>query len=152
MKNISTFLFGLTVLFSAAPLFAKSTAEQKSIEQLIARYELHLNASDSASILNLYGKNPVFMPQHAVAQVGRDAVTKAYQAVFKNIDLDIKFTIYEIDVIGNRAWARTSSSGKTVILANGAKIDEGNNELFIFNKENGQWKIHRYLFSTTTPR
>ncbi len=28
------------------------------------------------------------------------------------------------------------------------RIAEGNNELFVFRRENGAWKIHRYLFST----
>jgi len=28
---------------------------------------------------------------------------------------------------------------------------EANNELFIFRKEQGKWKIHRYLFATSNP-
>jgi hypothetical protein len=47
---------------------------------------------------------------------------------------------------------RTSSAGRTKILAAGVEVAEGNNELFIFRRENGAWKIHRYLFSTTQPR
>ncbi len=122
------------------------------LQQLIKRYEVSLNASDTASIMGLYGETPVFMPQHSPAQSGREAVKKAYESVFKNIDLNIKFSIYETEIHGKTAWARTSSAGKTTILANGKKINEGNNELFIFKKEKGEWKIHRYLFSTTTPR
>lgn len=30
-------------------------------------------------------------------------------------------------------------------------VREGNNELFIFRKERGKWKIHRYLFASTNP-
>ncbi len=151
MKKTTIYLMLCSILLVSTPLMAKTSVESKSIERLINTYGVHLNASDSQSILALYGKNPVFMPQHSVAQVGRDAVQRAYEYVFNNIDLNIKFTIYEINVIGITAWARTSSIGKTKILANGKIIDEGNNELFIFKKENGQWKIHRYLFSTTTP-
>jgi len=148
---------GLLLGASLAMAEAKSNAEQKSVEQkklerLIHRYEVALNASDSATIMTLYSKTPVFMPQHSVAQVGRSAVKKAYENVFNAIDLNIKFSLYEIKVLGNTAWARTSSAGKTIILANGAKVNEGNNELFIFNKEKNEWKIHRYLFSTSTPR
>ena len=130
---------------------SKSQSDLQSIEQVINRYEAALNASDTQSVVELYGKKPVFMPQHSVAQVGRTAVKNAYESVFTTIDLSIKFTIYEIEIQGNKAWARTSSVGKTIILAEGVKINEGNNELFIFKKENSQWKIHRYLFSTTTP-
>jgi hypothetical protein len=31
-------------------------------------------------------------------------------------------------------------------------VIEGNNELFILRRENGAWKIHRYLFATNQPR
>jgi hypothetical protein len=30
-------------------------------------------------------------------------------------------------------------------------VKEGNNELFIFRKEEGKWKIHRYLFASSNP-
>ncbi len=146
--KILIFLIGITVLASPFQVMAKS----QSIEQIIQHYEVYLNAGNTQLIMKLYGKKPVFMPQHSPAQVGRAAVKKAYEAVFTNIVLDIKFTIYEIEINDNTAWARTSSAGKTTILANGMKINEGNNELFVFKKESGKWKIHRYLFSTTTPR
>ncbi len=150
--KILTFLITIAVLTGSSFVMAKYQSESQSIERLINRYEVALNASDTQTIMKLYGKKPIFMPQHSAAQVGRTAVKMAYEMVFTTIDLNIKFTIYEIEVYGNKAWARTSSAGKTTILANGVKINEGNNELFIFKKESGEWKIHRYLFSTTTPR
>lgn len=143
-----TLLLGALTLLSSSQLIAGS----KSIEQVIKSYERYLNASDPQSIMTLYSNNPIFMPQHSFAQEGRTKVRKAYDAVFSNINLNIKFTIYEIKKNGRTAWARTSSTGKTTILANGMKTEEGNNELFIFKQENNEWKIHRYLFSTTTPR
>lgn len=150
--KIATFMTSITFLMLSSIAISKPQSESQSIERLINRYEVALNASDVGSIMKLYGKNPIFMPQHSAAQVGRTAVKKAYESVFTTIDLNIKFTIYEVEIYGNKAWARTSSAGKTIILANGVKINEGNNELFIFKKEQGEWKIHRYLFSTTTPR
>lgn len=149
--KIITTIIGITLLMATSPLMAKSTSAQ-AIEQVIRQYEHALNTSDAQAIIKLYGKEPIFMPQHSTAQNGRAAVKKAYESVFNTIDLNITFTIYEIEVFGNTAWVRTSSAGKTIILANKMKINEGNNELFIFKKENNNWKIHRYLFSTTTPR
>lgn len=154
MKNLFNLkmlipLVGISMPMSPGMAGTQST---QAIEQIINRYEAHLNESDAQSIMRLYGKDPVFMPQHSPAQVGRAAVKKAYDSVFANIDLNIKFTTYEIEIYGNTAWARTSSAGKTTIVSSGMKITEGNNELFVFKKEDGEWKIHRYLFSTTTPR
>jgi ketosteroid isomerase-like protein len=94
----------------------------------------------------------VFMPQHAPALVGRDAVRAGYEQVFATIKLDVRFTIHEVEEVGTWAWARTSSAGRTRILAADAELAEGNNELFVFRREDGAWKIHRYLFSTNQPR
>ena len=92
------------------------------------------------------------MAQHAPAMVGRDAVRAGYQQVFESIKLTVRFEIHEVQVVGDWAWVRTSSAGRTRILANGAEIEEGNNELFVFRREKGEWMIHRYLFSTNRPR
>ena len=123
-----------------------------TIESLIKTYETALNTNDINAILGLYGTEPVFMPQHAPALVGRDAVRAGYKQVFETIKLNIRFEIHEIQEAGDWAWARTSSAGRTRILAAGAEVAEGNNEIFIFRREGGEWKIHRYLFATNQPR
>ncbi|VAW80519.1 Ketosteroid isomerase homolog [hydrothermal vent metagenome] len=131
---------------------ARADSSKQQIENLISRYETALNGNDLNGVLGVYGKKPIFMPQHAPAQIGRDAVRQAYANVFNTIKLDIKFTIHEIEVLGDTAWARTSSAGKTKILADNVVVNEGNNEIFIFKNEDNNWKIHQYLFSTNQPR
>lgn len=123
-----------------------------TIQELIKTYEVALNGNDLEKILALYGSDPVFMPQHGPALVGRDAVGAGYRQVFETIKLNIKFEVHETEEAGDWAWARTSSAGRTRILAAGVEVVEGNNELFIFRREGGQWRIHRYLFATNQPR
>ena len=123
-----------------------------SIQSLLRSYETALNTGAIEAIVDLYGSEPVFMPQHAPALVGRDAVRAGYEQVFATIKLDVRFEIHEVEEAGDHAWARTSSTGRTKVLATGEEVAEGNNELFIFRREHGVWKIHRYLFATTQPR
>lgn len=123
-----------------------------SIPSVLQSYENALNTNDIDAILGLYGSEPVFMPQHAPALVGRAAVRAGYEQVFATIKLAIRFEIHEMEEAGNWAWARTSSAGRTRILAAGIEVTEGNNELFVFRREAGAWKIHRYLFATSQPR
>lgn len=123
-----------------------------TIKELIKTYEIALNANDLEKILALYGREPVFMPQHAPALVGRDAVRAGYKQVFETLKLNIRFEVHEIEEAGDWAWVRTSSAGRTRILAAGVEVTEGNNELFIFRREGGEWRIHRYLFATNQPR
>ena len=128
---------------------ARNTSD---IQAILKTYETALNGNDIETILGLYGDTPIFMPQHAPALVGRDAVRAGYAHVFNTIKLSVRFDVHEVQEAGEWAWARTSSAGRTQILSNGAEIAEGNNELFVFRREHGAWKIHRYLFSTNRPR
>ena len=123
-----------------------------SIEQVIRAYETALNANDTPTILGLYSAEPVFMPQGAPALVGRDAVRAGYEHVFNTLKLNVRFTVHEIEEAGDWAWVRTSSAGRTRVLAAGTEGDEGNNELFVFLREGGAWRIHRYLFATNLAR
>ena len=123
-----------------------------SIQSVLKSYEAALNSNALETILDLYSSEPVFMPQHAPALVGKAAVRAGYEQVFATIKLDVRFEIYEIQENGDYAWARTCSSGRTKILSASLETTEGNNELFIFRREDGAWKIHRYLFATNQPR
>lgn len=123
-----------------------------SIEQAIRAYESALNANDLDTILGLYGADPVFMPQGAPALVGRAAVRAGYEHVFDTLKLNVRFTVHEVEEAGNWAWVRTSSAGRTRVLAAGTDSDEGNNELFVLRREGGAWRIHRYLFATNLAR
>ncbi|MFJ2478810.1 YybH family protein [Pseudomonas sp. NPDC087598] len=123
-----------------------------TIQSILKTYEAALNAADIDTILSLYGSDSVFMPQHAPALIGREAVRAGYEQVFKTLQLNVRFDLHEIEETGDWAWVRTSSSGRTRVLAAGIEVTEGNNELFVFRRENSEWKIHRYLFATNQPR
>ena len=123
----------------------------QDIVNVIRAYEKSLNTSDTQAALALYGDDPVFMPEFSAALSGRDAVKAGYDHVFRSIKLNVNFTIHEIVEMGDLAYVRTTSAGKTEILGNKATVQEANNELFIFRKEKGTWKIHRYLFASCNP-
>ena len=123
----------------------------QDIVNVIKAYEQSLNASDTAAALELYGEDPIFMPQYSSALSGRDAVKAGYDHVFNTLKLNVTFTVHEVVEMGDLAYVRTTSAGKTEILAAKTTVKEGNNELFVFRKEDGKWKIHRYLFASTNP-
>jgi len=123
----------------------------QDIVDVIRAYEKSLNTSDTQAALALYGDDPVFMPEFSAALSGRDAVKAGYDRVFSAIKLNVRFTLHEIVEMGDLAYVRTTSAGKTETLENKATVQEANNELFIFRKEKGKWKIHRYLFASCNP-
>ena len=128
-------------------------SDKAQIEAALKGYERVLNASDVDGVLKLYTEDGVFMAQHNPSAVGVQQVEAAYTAVFQAIDLNVEFDIVEIEVIADDwAYVRSNSSGTTTINATGDKVAEGNQELFVMQKIDGDWKIARYAFSTTNPR
>jgi uncharacterized protein (TIGR02246 family) len=126
--------------------------DEAQIEAVLKGYERVLNASDVEGVVKLYTEDGVFMAQHNPSAVGVQQVEAAYTAVFQAIDLNVEFDIIEIEVIADDwAFARTNSAGTTTILATGDKIAERDQELFVLQKIDGNWKIARYSFSTTNP-
>ena len=127
-------------------------ADEQAVAAVLAKYQDALNQSDTNAVMKLYASDGVFMPQHSPSSVGAVAVRKAYDAVFNAITLTVKFNVAEIHQIApGWAIARTNSAGTVKIKATGGGGPEANQELFVFQKIDGTWKIARYCFSTTNP-
>jgi uncharacterized protein (TIGR02246 family) len=137
-------------LFVAGAALAQSEPAAK-IEAVLDAYETALNASDAAAVAPLYTADGVFMPPNVPAQIGTDAILAAYTSFFQTISFDLDFVVDEVVVASDDwAFARTHSTGTGKIVANGATVPQGNQELFVFQRdESGEWKIARYAFNST---
>ena len=127
-------------------------ANEKAVAEVLAKYQDALNQSDTDAVMKLYARDGVFMPQNSPSSVGAGEVRKAYDVVFKTIKLTVQFNIAEVvEMAPNWVFARTNSAGTVKVYATGAGGPEANQELFLFQKIDGAWKIARYCFSTTNP-
>ena len=127
-------------------------ADEIAVAAVLAQYQDALNQSDTDGVMKLYAHQGVFMPQHFPSSVGVDAVRKSYHAVFEAITLSVEFKVAEVvQVAPDWAFARTNSVGIVKVHATGTSSPEANQELFVFQKIGGAWKIARYCFSTTNP-
>ncbi len=159
MKLISSlFMAALVVAAGCASEVGTSTdsttnadsmteTDRGEIQTVLDRYEQALNASDVDAVLALYADDGVFMPSSAPTAEGIEGIRAAYEHVFTMIKLKIAFTVEEIVAAGSIAFAVTGSKGSVTVLADGASAPEENRELFVFQKENGVWKIARYMFN-----
>ena len=128
-------------------------ANEKAVAAVLAKYQDALNQSDTLAVMKLYAPDGVFMPQNSPSSVGAEEVRRAYDAVFRTIKLTVKFNVAEVvEMAPNWVFARTNSAGTVKVLATDASGTEANQELFLFQKIEGVWKIVRYCFSTTNPQ
>ena len=100
MKTLTTSLFAAALVLSAAVAAADYRVDRAQIERVLSTYEKALNASDTDAVMTLYADHGVFMAQHRVPNVGREAVRAAYDGAFQAIKLDIEFTVDEILQVG----------------------------------------------------
>jgi uncharacterized protein (TIGR02246 family) len=124
--------------------------DEEAIAAVLTCYRDALGRSDADAVTKLFTTDGVLMAQESPSAVCAEAVRHAYGAMFGGIALDIRFEIAEVRLLAAEwAFVRTTSTGTIEIKATGARLPEANQELFIFQKVDGAWKIARYCFSTT---
>ncbi len=133
---------------------AQTTSGSGDPGQLVAlmeRYVTALRSNNVEALVSLYASNGVFMREDMPAVVGHDALRAAYQKVFATLKVDLGFDIQETVVGGDMAWMRSTSKGRIKTLATGAEADESFNQLIVFGREAGTWKIRCYLYASNKP-
>lgn len=123
--------------------------DKAAIEKLIFAYQNALNASDANKVASLYTNNGVLIANAAPTAEGAAQVKGTYQYVFDNYTYALKFSIIEVVVNGNTAFARSTSKGSFLIKVSNQTVPDENRELFVFEKVNGEWKIARYMYNKT---
>ena len=112
---------------TASPPGGGRTGEESTIRAVMASYGDALNAGSTDAALALYADDGVFMPPYSVSAIGKEAVRRAYDAVFHELKFDVKFTIAELVVIApNWAYVRTNSAGNTDHASTGKTTAEAN--------------------------
>ena len=128
------------------------TSDSDAIKAVLNAYRDALVASSVDGCVSLYAKDGVTMAQNFPTQVGQDAIKVWYAKTFEAITLSVKFDIKEVVVASDEyAFARTTSAGTQKVNKTGETSQEGNQELFVIKKVDGDWKIARYCFCTTNP-
>jgi uncharacterized protein (TIGR02246 family) len=134
----------LTALASTA--HAQAAAE---FQKILDSYSKALDANDIETLVGLYTPDGVFMREDMPAVVGRDALRASYKNVFATLKVALGFKVQEAEQSGDLGWARSVSTGKVKVLATGAETSETYNQLVVFKKDGGAWKIRSYLYAST---
>jgi ketosteroid isomerase-like protein len=88
--------------------------DEAAIRGVLASYNYALNGGKTVAVVPLYAEDGVFMPPYSPSAVGKEAVRKAYGAVFDELKFHVKFTIAELVVMAPTwAYVRTNSAGTT---------------------------------------
>jgi uncharacterized protein (TIGR02246 family) len=139
-------LFLAAAAVAAAGEVAADTAGD--LQKIMEKYAAALKAGDVETLVGLYSPKGVFMRDEMKAVVGQDALRAAYKEVFATLKVDLQFTVREAEEAGDMAWLHGVSKGTVKILKTGVEAKQGYNQLVVFRKEGGAWKIRAYLYGS----
>jgi uncharacterized protein (TIGR02246 family) len=145
------------LLAAAASALAGSAAAQTTggirveLAKVMDKYAAALDANDVEALVGLYSPNGVFMREDMRAVIGSEALRAAYKVVVATLKVSLKFDVQEAEESGDMAWLRSLSSGRVKVLKTGAETPESFNQMVVFRKEAGAWKIRSYLYASNKP-
>ena len=123
-------------------------AQQRAAYDVVHRYEMLLNAGDTAGILKLYAPESVAEWNDKPSFVTEAEKKEAYDALFKVAKFSTLFGYAGIDAWGDTAVVRTFHHEGATVLEGGKKVVDLNRKVFVLRRINGEYKIALYIFNT----
>lgn len=139
----------LLIAGMAGPVTSASAQPADGPVKIMDSYAAALAANDVEALVGLYTPNGVFIRDEMTPVVGREALRAAYKQVFATLKVNLAFTIHEVEVVGDIAWLRGTSAGKVKVLATGKEYNDAYNQVVVFRREAGAWKIRSYIYASS---
>ncbi len=119
----------------------------QEIQNLLTTYQRGLNEGDVDLVRSVYADDAVFIGQPFPTATGQEEIVTLYADVFSKLDFNVKFDIQDIELSGDLGILRTRSHGTIVPKGQEPEGGEGNREVFVLKKIDGEWKFYRYIFN-----
>ncbi len=119
----------------------------QEIQNLLMTYQRGLNEGDVDLVRSVYADDAVFIGQPFPTATGQEEIVTLYADVFSKLDFNVKFDIQDIELSGDLGFVRTRSHGTIVPKGQEPEAGEGNREVFVLKKIDGEWKFYRYIFN-----
>lgn len=130
---------------------AQPSADPAQLVAVMERYAAALRSNNVEALVALYAADGVFMRDNLPAVAGTEALRASYRQVFATLKVDLSFEIVETEVVGDMAWLRGASKGRIRTLATGVEASESFNQLIVFRRLGGTWKIRAYMYASNKP-
>ncbi len=124
-----------------------STTDEQAIREVLTTYAQSLNDADAQAAVAVYAEDGVFYPYNLPTATGTTELLASYEQIFRTIKLEIAFTIDQVVVDGDLAYAATSSAGQVTVLEPGITVPESNREVFVLVRRDDTWKVAQYMFN-----
>jgi uncharacterized protein (TIGR02246 family) len=115
--------------------------------------EAAFNAGDAAALVDLFTEDAILMPANEPALVGKEAIQSWFQTIFDQFTFKWTASTEEVEVAGDWAFERSTSTFTVTPKAGGEPIFEDNTkDLNILKRQpDGAWKTYRSISNSNNP-
>ena len=119
----------------------------QEIQNLLQTYQRSLNEADVDLVRAVYADDAIFIGQPFPTATGIEEIVALYADFFSMVDFNVQFDVQEIELSGDLGFVRTRSHGTIAPKGQNPEGGEGNREIFVVKKIDGDWKFFRYIFN-----
>ena len=123
----------------------------EEIKQLLETYQRGLNEANLDLVRSVYTSDAVVIGQPFPTATGLQEIIALYADFLSKLDFNVQFELLEMEMSNDLGFIRTRSHGTIVPKGQKPTGSEGNREIFIVRKVQGNWKFHRYIFNSEVP-
>ena len=119
----------------------------EEIQTLIQTYRRSLTEANLDLVRSVFADDAVFIGQPFPTANGIDEIVGLYADFLSKLEFDVEFDVEEIELSGDLGFVRTRSHGTITPKGQKPEGGEGNREIFVVKRINGEWKLYRYIFN-----
>ena len=124
----------------------------EEIKQLLQTYQRGLNDADLDLVRSVYANDAVVIGQPFPTAAGIQEIIALYTDFLSKLDFNVQFEVLEMELSDDLGFIRTRSHGTIVPKGQKPTGSEGNREIFIVKRIQGDWKFYRYIFNGEVAR
>ena len=124
----------------------------EEIKQLLQTYQRGLNDADLDLVRSVYANDADVIGQPFPTATGIQEIIALYADFLSKLDFNVQFESLEMELSNDLGFIRTRSHGTIVPKGQKPTGSEGNREIFIVKRIQGDWKFYRYIFNGEVAR
>jgi uncharacterized protein (TIGR02246 family) len=124
----------------------------EEIKQLLQTYQRGLNDADLDLVRSVYANDADVIGQPFPTATGIQEIIALYADFLSKLDFNVQFEVLEMELSDDLGFIRTRSHGTIVPKGQKPTGSEGNREIFIVKRIQGDWKFYRYIFNAEVAR
>jgi uncharacterized protein (TIGR02246 family) len=131
---------------------AEVGADIEAIRQVFVHNASVINEGDLEGWISQFTEDAVFMPPNSEVLQGRDEGREFARPWYEQLDMEFEYSVDEIEVHGDWAFARWNYEGRYTPKTQGEIIHAKGKEIWILKRQSdGSWKCSHIVYNSDLP-